>query len=125
MFFVGSSQKDSRAVELDLDPTAVFCRSALGCPSDCVYYLWCVSTLQEDAHAVELDLDPATGAVLFGVFDGHGGRQVADLCAANVVGSRAVAGSVEMWMQGHDSILASRYKVQARSKLEASSMPSD
>ncbi|KAG2433061.1 hypothetical protein HYH02_012765 [Chlamydomonas schloesseri] len=39
----------------------------------------------EDAHSVELDLDPETGTALFGVFDGHGGRQVADLCAANVV----------------------------------------
>ncbi|GFR44332.1 hypothetical protein Agub_g5547 [Astrephomene gubernaculifera] len=42
-------------------------------------------TGMEDAHAVELDLDPATGTALFSVFDGHGGRQVADLCAANVV----------------------------------------
>ncbi|KXZ45892.1 hypothetical protein GPECTOR_49g476 [Gonium pectorale] len=42
-------------------------------------------TPKEDAHSVELDLDPETGTALFGVFDGHGGRQVADLCAANVV----------------------------------------
>ncbi|GLC61013.1 hypothetical protein PLESTB_001705900 [Pleodorina starrii] len=43
------------------------------------------SSPQEDAHAVELELDPATGTALFGVFDGHGGRQVADLCAVHVV----------------------------------------
>ncbi|GIL57287.1 hypothetical protein Vafri_12545 [Volvox africanus] len=42
-------------------------------------------TGMEDAHAVELELDPATPTALFGVFDGHGGRQVADLCAVNVV----------------------------------------
>ncbi|GLI67580.1 hypothetical protein VaNZ11_011813 [Volvox africanus] len=42
-------------------------------------------TGMEDAHAVELELDSPTRTALFGVFDGHGGRQVADLCAVNVV----------------------------------------
>ncbi|KAK9808817.1 hypothetical protein WJX72_004207 [[Myrmecia] bisecta] len=38
-------------------------------------------TEMEDAHSVALDLDDASGAALFGVFDGHGGKSVAKFCA--------------------------------------------
>jgi hypothetical protein len=51
--------------------------------------------VQEDAHAVDLDLDSQTGTALFGIFDGHAGKEVAAFCARRVVGSegRGVAGT--------------------------------
>ena len=43
--------------------------------------------LQEDAHAIELDLqsDGKPKASMFGVFDGHGGKEVARFTAMHIV----------------------------------------
>ena len=40
---------------------------------------------QEDAHAALLDLDASTGTGFFGVFDGHGGKEVARYAALHLV----------------------------------------
>lgn len=47
-------------------------RSLLGC-------------LQEDAHAAVLQIDPSTQTGFFGVFDGHGGQEVAKYCSLRMV----------------------------------------
>ena len=44
--------------------------------------------LQEDAHAVDLDIDGQHTA-LFGVFDGHAGKEVAAYCARHIVSACA------------------------------------
>ena len=43
--------------------------------------------LQEDAHAIELDLQSngKPKASMFGVFDGHGGKEVARFTAMHIV----------------------------------------
>ena len=44
-----------------------------------------VVALQEDAHATVLQLDPGGSTAMFGVFDGHGGKQVAKYTAQHLV----------------------------------------
>lgn len=44
---------------------------------------------QEDAHAIDLSLDGKETA-LFGVFDGHAGKEVAAYCANHLVSVAAV-----------------------------------
>lgn len=45
----------------------------------------CTCSLQEDAHAVSLDVDGSTKTGFFGVFDGHGGKEVALFTAFHMV----------------------------------------
>ena len=78
---------DTSALLLHCMRTRFFlCRRRADGSSDCI-----VSRAQEDAHTVELALDPEVGTSLFAVFDGHGGRQVADLCSENVVSGMGCA----------------------------------
>lgn len=44
--------------------------------------------LQEDAHSAVLDLDASTGTGFFGVFDGHGGKEVAKYAALHLASPR-------------------------------------
>jgi hypothetical protein len=46
----------------------------------------------EDAHAVHLDIDGKHTA-LFGVFDGHAGKEVAAYCARHIVSSHVLLSS--------------------------------
>jgi hypothetical protein len=46
----------------------------------------------EDAHAVQLDIDGKHTA-LFGVFDGHAGKEVAAYCARHIVSPRVLLSS--------------------------------
>ena len=39
---------------------------------------------QEDAHSAVLDLDASSGTGFFGVFDGHGGKEVAKYAALHL-----------------------------------------
>ena len=41
--------------------------------------------LQEDAHCAVLDLDASSGTGFFGVFDGHGGKEVSRYAALHLV----------------------------------------
>lgn len=43
----------------------------------------------EDAHAVHLDIDGKHTA-LFGVFDGHAGKEVAAYCARHIVSPQSL-----------------------------------
>ena len=40
----------------------------------------------EDAHIAELELEVSKKISLFGVFDGHGGREVAAYCKSHFTG---------------------------------------
>ena len=64
----------------------------------------------EDAHIAELELDASKQLSLFGVFDGHGGREVATYCRKHFTGIVRDNGNYkkEVW---EDSLRESFLKV--------------
>lgn len=73
--------------------------SDLGCSQHCsdlqvLAVCLTMSSWQEDAHAVDLNLDDQHTA-LFGVFDGHAGKEVAAFCARHVVSGSQVVNSID------------------------------
>lgn len=55
-----------------------------------------VVLLQEDAHCAVLEVDPSNQTGFFGVFDGHGGQEVAKYCSLRMVCLHVLRASVEL-----------------------------
>ena len=78
--------------------------------------------VQEDAHAIELDLqsDGKPKASMFGVFDGHGGKEVARFTAMHIVSSvhgpvhRHTAAARQLMWQPPCHLFPARSSEQAR-----------
>jgi serine/threonine protein phosphatase PrpC len=64
-----------------------------------------LSLAQEDAHSIFLDLDQKTKTGFFGVFDGHGGKEVAKYAALHLVSASCDLPTQQCsCMPFHDSI---------------------
>lgn len=63
--------------------------------------------LQEDAHCAVLEVDPENQTGFFGVFDGHGGQEVAKYCSLRMVCPHKLKGVVDFNLQGPVTLHAS------------------
>jgi protein phosphatase 1G len=88
--------------------------------------LLCSSCFQEDAHVAQLNFGGKDEVAFFGVFDGHGGAQVAKFCAMHMPdellrSSKYKAGDIEGGLKqtylGIDDRLRSKDNIELLNQL--------